>query len=187
MLRANALDSDIVRDPVQGPRLIGPDLDQHVLDVVDIREVDLELLVKKLRRCWEVMDGQKAEHVGHVEAAVEDDPVDILVQNKTRCHEVLRKVGLRHPIDDQLIKINPGPREQLDRILRKRILALIEIKIELPRGYPGWDIPLLVADGYPDLDDLELVDVHPDDLVFQILEMMRKGVEGGVGGAGCLR
>ena len=80
VLRALALDLEHVGHLLQAALQVLARLHQ-VLEVVDVREVELEVLEKLGLALGQVLVGEDAEKVAEVVAAVERQPLDVVEQN----------------------------------------------------------------------------------------------------------
>eukprot|EP00964_Phaeocystis_antarctica_P049726 scaffold28807_cov67-Phaeocystis_antarctica.AAC.18 len=159
----------------------------QVLDVVDLREVELELIEELV-----LLEGQRParehlEQVAEVVARVEGDPLDVVAQHDPRGDEQLRKVNRVDAALLVLRKVEAGALKAGQSVLAGVRAAPParqgwcggkqeagggalegEFEVELKGADARGQLALLVTEGEANLDDLQKVDVAAQRLVVKV-------------------
>mmetsp|Transcript_2579 Transcript_2579/g.7594 ORF Transcript_2579/g.7594 Transcript_2579/m.7594 type:complete len:285 (-) Transcript_2579:138-992(-) len=135
------------------------------LDVIDRGEVGAQQVEEGALRLGQRLAGEHLEEVAEVVTRVKADPPHVLVEHHARHHEQLRKVQWVDAVLLVLLEVDARLGEQVDGVLRIEVIVEAELEIELPGAAAGRQDAVAVAEGDPQLDDVEQVHVAANVLV----------------------
>jgi len=136
-----------------------------LLDVVQHREEDLGELQELIQGVGHFPAGEQPEHVAEVVAAVERDPLDVVVEHDPGRHHQLGEASGVDPLGSEAVEVDPAEAEHVDGVGAVGVGALVEApEVELPDAAPApraerRELAGLVGEGEAKLDELEHVDV----------------------------
>lgn len=87
------------------------------------------------------------------------DPVNVVLENQARAHDVLGELRLRDPVSLMSWEVNSGVLEHLDRLWVTLLFVEVESEVELPTLSPFWHLSLFVVEGNSQLNKKKFIAV----------------------------
>ena len=103
----------------------------EILDVVDDGEIELQQREKVVLLAGQRRAGENLEQVAEVEAGVEADPLDFLVEHDAGSHQPLAEISRVDAVLLVRAEVNARLGQQVDTVLRIRISAQAELEVKL--------------------------------------------------------
>lgn len=137
----------------------------EVLDVVDIREENIEELVEVTFLLRHGLKGEELEEVSEVISGVERDPDDVITQDNTGGGQLLAEIFHIYPALLVDFELDAGITEEIDRLLGVHVLREAQLEVKLPRATIRWVLAVAVGEGETDLDHFKEIHITPHGLV----------------------
>ena len=123
-----------------------------------------QLLIWKMDKLYLV--GKKVNEIPKVVSRVETEPLDLLHEYEARGEHHLCESDGVDAVTLVLVELDARVLQQVNAVLGVHVLGQVELEVELPRGYTvGRQVCRLVHESQAELDDLERVDIAPEQLI----------------------